>query len=43
MKTPDRKSSGRIDALTMAGEASALGMTEVIAKPRAQKLAAPGR
>src|SRR5260370_31879472 len=41
IKIPDRNSSGRIDALTMAGEASALGMTEAMAKPSAQKLAAP--
>ena len=41
IKTPDRNSSGRIDALTIAGAASALGMTAVIAKPSAQKLAAP--
>ena len=41
MNTPDRNSSGRIDALTIAGEASALGMAAVIANPSAQKLAAP--
>ena len=41
MKTPDRNSSGRIDALTMAGAASAFGMTAVTAKPSAQKVAAP--
>src|SRR5271165_680902 len=41
MKTPDRNSSGRIDALTIAGAASAFGMTAVTANPSAQKLAAP--
>ena len=41
MKIPDKNSSGRIVALTIAGAASALGMTELIAKPSAQKLAAP--
>ena len=41
MNTPDRNSNGRIVALTIAGAASAFGMTAVIANPRAQKLAAP--
>jgi|GEM_PF-6408387 len=38
---PDRKSSGRIVALTIGAAASELGITVVMAKPSAQKLAAP--
>src|SRR5262245_38867983 len=41
MKIPDKKSKGRIVALTMAAEASALGITAVIASPSAQNAAAP--
>ena len=41
MKMPERNSSGRMVALTIAGEASALGITVVMANPRAQKLPAP--
>src|SRR3981081_3073564 len=41
MKMFEIKSSGRIEALTTAGDASALGITAVIAIPRAQKVAAP--
>jgi len=41
MKMPDRNSSGRIEPFTMAGDASALGMAAVIARPSAQKLADP--
>jgi len=35
MKTPDRKSSGRMIALTIGCEASAFGMTDEIANPSA--------
>ena len=41
MKTSETNSSGSIEALTTAGDASALGMTVTMAKPRAQKVAAP--
>src|ERR1017187_10949600 len=41
MKMPDRNSSGRIVALTIAADASALGITAVIANPSAQKDAEP--
>ena len=41
IKIPDRKSSGRIVALTIAGALSALGISEVTATPRAQKLVDP--
>jgi hypothetical protein len=35
-KMPERNRSGRIDALTMGGAASAFGMTAVIASASAQ-------
>ena len=41
MKIPERKRSGRIAALTLAGAASALGMAAVIAKPSAVNERAP--
>ena len=41
MKIPDRKSSGRIDAFTIAGAESAFGIAAVIAKPRAQEARGP--
>lgn len=39
--TSDMNKSGRIDALTMAGDESPLGMTVVIDNPRTEKVAAP--
>ena len=41
MNTPERNSRGRIEALTTAGAASALGMNPVRASPRAQNEAPP--
>jgi hypothetical protein len=41
MNTPDTNSSGRMITLTIGSDASALGMAEEAAKPRAQNAAAP--
>ena len=41
MKTSETKSSGRTEAFTIAGDASALGITVVTASPRALKVAEP--
>src|SRR5436305_12301620 len=40
-KMPEMNSSGKIEKLTMAGAASALGHSPLTASPRAQKQAAP--
>ena len=41
MKIPERNNSGRMLAFTIAGAASALGITHVMANPRAQNFKAP--
>ena len=41
MKIPERKSNGKMEAFTTAGEASASLTLAVMAKPRAEKLTAP--
>ena len=41
MNTPDRKSNGRIVALTIGAAASAFGMIAVTANPSAQNATAP--
>ena len=41
MNTSDINNSGRIEAFTIAGEASALGIRDVTAMPRLQNVAVP--
>ena len=41
MNTSDINNSGRIEAFTIAGEASALGIKDVTAMPRLQNVAVP--
>ena len=40
MKTPDKKSNGRMTTLTIGSDASAFGMIDAIANPSAQNAAA---
>ena len=41
MKTPEMNNRGRIEKFTIAGAASALGTTDVMASPSAENVAAP--